>query len=194
MILIGITGSIGCGKSVLAGNLRKLGYTVYNPDVWVRYLYKNDDFLKVIKESFPETFDEKGIFNKRKLRQIVFDDSKKLKKLENIIHPLLKKKIKDIVRRQYRRQEFVFLDIALLFEMNLDKICDIVVVTDVNYEIQKERVMKRDHISEEDFIKIVKKQIPQKEKIEMADFVINTAKNENVNLAEMIDFMGSILK
>ena len=89
MIVVGITGSIGCGKTYLANMISDLGYSVYNPDKWVGELYKNSDFLNIIKQNFPMTF-ENGIFNKRSLRNLVFNDKSQLQKLENIIHPFLK--------------------------------------------------------------------------------------------------------
>ena len=192
MIIIGITGSIGCGKSTLARNLKKIGGIVYNPDIWVKNLYMKKDFLEIIKKNFPQVFDEKNNFYKRKLREIVFNNAKELKKLEGIIHPILKEKFKKIIRRNSRRENIIFLDVALLYEMNWDKYCDYVVVVDVDEKIQKNRVIERDHIKEEDFYKIVKQQMPQSEKIKRADFVINTAQKENVNLAEMIRIVGMI--
>lgn len=192
MIIIGITGSIGCGKSTLARNLKKIGENVYNPDIWVKNLYMKKDFLEIIKKNFPQVFDEKNNFYKRKLREIVFNNAKELKKLEGIIHPILKERLKKIIRRNSRRENIIFLDVALLYEMNWDKYCDYVVVVDVDEKIQKNRVIERDHIKEEDFYKIVKQQMPQSEKIKRADFVINTAQKENVNLAEMIRIVGMI--
>ena len=94
MNIIGITGSIGCGKTYLANILKSMGYSVYNPDSWVRELYKKSDFLQVIKKYFPTTFDANGVFNKRELRNIVFNDNKQLKILEGIIHPFFKTQIK----------------------------------------------------------------------------------------------------
>ena len=112
--------------------------------------------------------------------------------MEGIIHPILKERLKKIIRRNSRRENIIFLDVALLYEMNWDKYCDYVVVVDVDEKIQKNRVIERDHIKEEDFYKIVKQQMPQSEKIKRADFVINTAQKENVNLAEMIRIVGMI--
>ena len=99
MKIVGITGSIGCGKTYLANIIKKLGFSVYNPDFWVRDLYRKKDFLQVIAREFPQTF-ENGVFNKRKLRTLVFDDNKQLKKLESLIHPFLGKKLKKIIKSQ----------------------------------------------------------------------------------------------
>lgn len=192
MIIVGITGSIGCGKTYLANIVKELGYSVYNPDKWVSGFYKNEDFLKIIKQNFPTVF-EAGIFNKRSLRNLVFNDKNQLKKLENIIHPFLKKKIKKIIHKFSRKTDIIFFDAALLFEKNWDIYCDYVIVADINEETQKQRVMKRDNISEEDFYKIIKVQIPQLEKKAKSDFVINTGKSENINKAEILQITDEIV-
>lgn len=192
MIIIGITGSIGCGKTYLADIIRNLGYSVHNPDKWVRGLYKKAEFLKVIENNFPDSF-ENGVFNKRSLRNIVFNNNEKLKKLENIIHPFLKQKIKSVIYKYSRKSDVIFFDAALLFEKNWDIYCDYIIVADIDKETQKQRVMKRDNISEADFYKIIKVQIPQIQKKEQADFVIDTGLKENINKMQIINFMDEIL-
>ena len=192
MKIIGITGSIGCGKTYLANIIKKLGFVVHNPDKWVFYLYKNPVFLEVIKQNFPQTFNE-GVFNKRALRNIVFNDNNQLQKLENIIHPFLKQKIKSVIHKLSKNTDVIFFDAALLFEKNWDIYCDYIITADVDENIQKQRVMKRDNISEEDFYKIIKIQIPQAEKCARADFIINTDQPENINKVEIIELMDEIL-
>ena len=118
MKIVGITGSIGCGKTYLANIVKKLGFAVYNPDEWVRGLYKKKEVLSCVRNEFPEVFDENGVFYKRKLRNIVFNDRLKLKKLELIFHPLLKKKLKKIIHKYAENEDILFLYVALLYEMN----------------------------------------------------------------------------
>lgn len=192
MKIIGITGSIGCGKTYLADIIRKLGFGVYNPDIWVRDLYKKESFLEIIKDNFPAVF-EKDVFNKRKLRNLVFDDKKELKKLEALIHPLLKEKLKQLIRKNSIKNEILFLDVALLFEMNWDIYCDYIIVADVDKNIQKQRVMKRDNVSETDFENIIKNQESQKIKKEKADIVINTGYSYGINKVQLIKFIEEIL-
>jgi len=175
MILTAITGSIGCGKTTLANILREQGYLVYDIDKWVKYLYFDKRFLSIIQKFFPETF-ENNVFNKRKLRTIVFDNPMKLKELENLIHPFLGKKLRHIIRKS-KNNGIVFVDVALLYEMNWNKYFNYVILADVDEKIQKERVMKRDNISEEDFYKINKLQMPMAEKRKKVDFIINTGVN-----------------
>ena len=192
MKIIGITGSIGCGKTYLANIIKSMGYSVYNPDKWVRDFYKKSDFLEVIKQNFPQTF-ENGVFNKRSLRNLVFNNKDQLEKLENIVHPFLKKKIKSVINKFSRSNNTIFFDAALLFEKNWDIYCDYIITAHIDEEIQKQRVMKRDNITADDFYKIIKVQIPQAEKCARADFIINTGEPENINKIQIMEFMDEIL-
>ena len=176
MRLIAITGSIGCGKSTLADLLKQLGYLVYNVDGWTRNLYKSESFCKLILNKFPEV-DENGKVNKKALRKIVFSDIEKLRKLEKIVHPLLKQKLRKVIYKNSRYDELIFIDAALVYELGWDKYCDLVIVADVDYDVQKQRVMNRDGISAEDFEKIVALQMSNSDKVYRGDVVINTGKN-----------------
>lgn len=192
MIIVGITGSIGCGKTYLANIIKRIGYSVYNPDKWVRDFYKNPDFLSIIKQNFPSTF-ENGIFNKRSLRNLVFNNKDQLDKLEKIVHPFLKRKIKSVIHKFSKNTDIIFFDAALLFEKNWDIYCDYIITAHIDEETQKQRVMKRDNISEADFYKIIKVQISQAEKCTKADLIINTGEPENINKIQIMDFMDEIL-
>ena len=191
MILTAITGSIGCGKTTISDILRKQGYLVYDIDKWVKYIYYNKDFLEIIKKQFPETFDN-GNFNKRKLRDIVFSNPQKLKILEGLIHPFLKNKMRKIIRKN-KNKGLIFVDIALLFEMAWDKYVDFIILADVDKQTQKERVMKRDNISAEDFEKIDRIQMPMKDKREKVDFIINTGvdiKKLNKSVLDVVEVLA----
>lgn len=91
MKLAAITGSIGCGKTTLAGLVRELGYVVYDIDGWTRALYQKPAFIRMILENFPSVGD-KGKVNKRKLRDLVFNDNRELKRLEGLVHPFLEER------------------------------------------------------------------------------------------------------
>ncbi len=173
MILAGITGSIGCGKTTLANVFKKLGYPVFDADAWVRRLYFKPEFIKVILQNFPEE-QTNGVFDKRKLRMLVFDDAKELQKLENLIHPFLKEQLKAVIRKNAKTDDLLFLDAALLFELGWDKYCDFIIAVNVDEETQKQRVMMRDKVSAEHVDKIIEKQMSQKEKVAKADWVVET--------------------
>lgn len=188
MILVGITGSIGCGKTTIANILREQGCLVLDIDKWVKYLYYKKDFLKIIEDKFPESFIG-DYFNKRCLRNIVFSDTDKLKQLENIIHPLLEKRIRKFIRTNKGNNDIVFIDIALLFEMGWNKYCDYIILADVDKDVQKNRVMNRDRISEDDFEKIDTIQMSQEEKKKLVDFIVDTDVNINKLRIKIINIL-----
>jgi dephospho-CoA kinase len=172
MKFVAITGSIGCGKTTISNMLRDQGFLVYDIDKWVKHLYYKKDFLEVIQKFFPEVFNG-DVFNKRKLRELVFSYPQKLKILEEIIHPVLCKRLRKIIRNN-KNQGLVFVDVALLFEMGWDKYFNYIILADVDKEIQKRRVMDRDKITEEDFDKINNIQFSKQKKQDKADFIIDT--------------------
>ena len=191
MKLIAVTGSIGCGKTTLSKLIREMGFCVFDADGWVRRLYYQKDFIKVIAQHFPSVM-EQGKVNKRALRNIVFNDNQKLKLLESLIHPFLKQNLKNLKRKYAFYDDLFFLDVALLFEMGWEKYCDLVIVADVDYETQKKRVMKRDNISAEDFDKINNVQLNNEHKKALADVVINTNQPLNVLKTKLICLLSEI--
>ena len=191
MKLAAITGSIGCGKTTLSKIVRRQGYVVYDIDGWVRRLYYQKDFIKVIAAHFPEVMEGEKV-NKRKLRNLVFGDNARLKVLESLIHPFLKQTLMNVRRRNARRADLFFMDVALLFEMGWDKYCDYIVVADVDYETQKMRVMRRDNISAADFDKINRIQMDNAAKKVLADVIINTDKPINLLKVELLAMIEEI--
>lgn len=191
MKLAAITGSIGCGKTTLSKIVRRLGYVVYDIDGWVRRLYYQKDFIKVIAAYFPEVMEGEKV-NKRKLRNLVFGDNARLKVLESLIHPFLKQTLMNVRRRNACRADLFFMDVALLFEMGWDKYCDYIVVADVDYETQKMRVMRRDNISAADFDKINRIQMDNAAKKVLADVIINTDKPINLLKVELLAMIEEI--
>ena len=194
MKIIAITGSIGCGKTFLANIIRSLGYVVYDADKWVKYLYYRPAFLNVIKQSFPKVFDNDGRFNKRKLRNLVFNNTIELKRLEKIVHPFLKQKLLNIIHKNAEKDCVLFFDAALLIEMKWNIYCQAVILADVDKNIQKQRVMARDNISAEDFEKIVSVQMDNEQKKKFADVVINTDKSEALLKVELINIIEELKK
>ena len=193
MRVIAITGSIGCGKTTIAGLIRRLGFVVYDVDKWCRQLYYDNNFLKVIYQKFPESWQD-GVFNKRKLRTLVFADNTKLKELEKLTHPFLKKKfLKTIHKSALCGEKVIFVDVALLFEMGWKKYCTDIIVANAPYTVQKQRVMIRDNISETDFEKINSVQMSNDDRIALSDYVVDTDKSIGLlkaELAMLINEMG----
>ncbi len=194
MKLIAITGSIGCGKTTIAKIIRKHGFCVFDVDAWVRRMYFQKSFIATIAQNFPSVM-ENGCVNKRSLRNLVFNNSSELKKLESLTHPFLKKYLKSVIKLNSRYDDCFFVDVALLYEMGWDKYCDLVVVADVDYEIQKKRVMFRDKVQADDFDKINSVQMSNELKKEKADLVINTDKAFNLlelDVLMMIDYVKGL--
>ena len=127
------------------------------------------------------------------MREHVFNNKDELKKLENIIHPLLKQKLKEKIRKNCKKTDFIFIDAALIFEMNWDKYCDYIILADVDKEIQKRRVMIRDNITEKDFEKIIKNQIGNEIKKQKSDFIINTELPDGIVKILLIKFIKEVL-
>ena len=193
MKIIAITGSIGCGKTFLSNIIRSLGYVVFDADKWCKYLYYKPAFLKVIKQNFPEVFEADGSFNKRKLRNLVFNNNQELKRLEKLVHPFLKQKLLNVIRKNSQTNRVFFFDAALLFEMKWNIYCQSVILADVDKNIQKQRVMIRDNISAADFEKIVSVQIDNEQKKQFVNAVINTDKTENLLKIELIKIIEELV-
>jgi dephospho-CoA kinase len=191
MLLVGITGSIGCGKTTLAKIVKKLGYAVLDIDGWVRKIYYNKDFLKVLGQAFPGAV-QNGVADKRYLRKLVFNDKTQLERLESLIYPFLNAQIRRLIQKHAQKNTIFFLDAALLFEKKWDKYCDFIILADVEYEIQKQRVMKRDNVSAEDFDSINDIQIKNEDKKHKVNKVIDTNNSLNLLKVELIDVLNSL--
>ena len=179
MLKVGLTGSIGMGKSTIGSMFTKLGIGVWSADDAVHILYKKGGKANIlIQNEFCQISDENGDIDRKKLSAIVINDEKALKKLENIVHPLVKQNREQFIETSMKNNEnYVILDIPLLFETNSQNEFDKIIVVDCDFETQKQRVLLRPNMTEEKFLSIVAKQMPGDEKAARADFVINTSKS-----------------
>ncbi|MDD3288505.1 MAG: dephospho-CoA kinase [Alphaproteobacteria bacterium] len=176
-IKIGLTGSIGMGKSTAARIFNSLGIAVHSADVAAhKAMSGNGAAVKALAKLFPTSKTPSGI-DRKILGHIVFGNEKKLRQIEKILHPLVVKSEKRFVAKAIREKaKAVVLEIPLLFETNADKRCDAVVCVSASAKIQKERVMKRAGMTAERYDKIIKLQLPDKTKRKKADYVITTNK------------------
>ena len=123
----------------------------------------------------------------------MFNNNQELKRLEKLIHPFLKQKLLNVIRKNAKTERVFFFDAALLYEMKWDIYCQAVILADVDKNIQKQRVMTRDRISAEDFEKIVSVQMDNEQKKQFADVVINTDNTENLLKAELIQIIEELI-
>jgi len=180
MIIIGVTGSIGSGKSHFCKVFAKnKGVKFLSSDEQVHKIYAKDrDLFKQIANNFPTAIIEDKI-DRKILGDIVFQDSAKKKQLENIVYPILAHHRKKFINNAKRSgAKIVLLEIPLLFENGLNAECDYAVTLYCSPLIQKARVMKREGMTEEKFANIVKTQMPVSQKIRLSDFAINTGNSK----------------
>jgi dephospho-CoA kinase len=174
MIILGLTGSIGMGKSTTAAMFKEQGVPVQDADAVVHVLYSGKA-APMIENAFPGTA-ENGVVDRKILGSHVIGKPEALKKLEAIIHPLVAKERNEFLENARKRNEkLVVLDIPLLFETGGDKYCDFVVVVTAPTQEQRRRVLARTDMTSEKFEKILASQIPDNEKRKKADFIIDTS-------------------
>ena len=175
MLLVGLTGSIGMGKSKSAELFEAEGLPVYDADASVHALYeKGGAAVAPLSEHFPEAIKD-GAVDRTILGKLVLHDGEMLQKLESIVHPLAGKMQKDFLEMQEAAgKKAVILDIPLLLEKKAEGLVDVVVVVSTTPEVQKQRVLKRPGMTEEKYRAILSKQMPDVEKREKADFVVDS--------------------
>ena len=173
MIVLGLTGSIGMGKSATARMFAEAGVPVHDSDETVHRLYSGKA-VPLVEAAFPGTT-QAGVVDRVKLGRQVLADPAALKKLEAIIHPLVRADADAfLARHRAAGSPLAVLDIPLLFETGGRDRVDKVVVVTASPEIQRERVLARPGMSEEKFASILAKQVPDAEKRRQADFIIDT--------------------
>ncbi len=175
MIKIGLTGSIGMGKTETGKIFSELGFPIYNADDVVHKLYEpGQKGAEKIKEVFPDSINSDGSVNRESLSAEVLGNVEKIRVLESIIHPLAGED-REIFFEENVDSPAVVLDIPLLFETGGEKFVDIVVVVDAPADIQEERVLSRPNMTKDKLEKIIAEQIPNDIKKEKADFVVDTS-------------------
>ena len=169
---LGLTGSMGMGKTSTAALFAKHNCGIWDADKAVHRLYKNGGAaVKSIQKYFPDAVSN-GSVNRKALKQYLWNDFDQLKLLEKIVHPLVSAdREKFIAKTQYKINVF---DIPLLFETGSNKIMDKVACVFVSKSIQMERIRSRMSMSEDQIEKMIQQQIPIEEKCRLSDFLIET--------------------
>ena len=175
MKVIGLTGSIGMGKSTAAKMFRRLGIPVHDADAAVhRLMGKGGRAVAAIEKAFPGSVIA-GRVDRPALGAKVFGNPTELRRLEKILHPLVQAEAQRFIRRQRaRRRKLVVLDIPLLYETGGEKRCDVVIVVTAPRFLQRARVLARPRMTPERLAEIEALQMPDREKRRRADYVIET--------------------
>ena len=184
MILVGLTGSIGMGKSTAAQALRRLGLPVHDADAAVhRLLAPGGAAVAAVLAQFSDVGTPDGGIDRRKLGGVVFGDSAALKRLEAILHPLVRAaKHRFLAAAARRRRRLVVLDVPLLYETGGERACDAVLVVSAPGFLQRQRVLARPGMTSEKFRAILAKQLPDAEKRRRTPYVIPTGLGRRVSL------------
>ncbi len=186
MMIVGLTGSIGMGKSVTAKMFAKLGVPVFDADATVHALQaKNGPAIPAIEVAFPGVIKD-GALDRDALGKIIFADPEAKKRLEAIIHPMVgEARQAFFAQAEKDGDSFVVLDVPLLFETRGNKACDKVVVVSAPADVQRDRVLARPGMSEEKFENILSRQTPDADKRAGADYIIDTDKGFDHARAEV---------
>jgi len=175
VVVIGLTGSIGMGKSATARFFAEAGVPVYDADLAVHRLYAGHA-APIIEAEFPGVSNREGI-DRDKLTKRVLGDPEALRRLEGIIHPLVRgEEARFLDEAERAGAPIAVLDIPLLFETGADRRVDAVVVVTAPAQMQRARALSRAGMTEEKFQALLAKQMPDEEKRRRADFVVDTSK------------------
>jgi len=193
MFILGLTGSVGMGKSVTATFFADEGVPVHDADAAVHRLYEGEA-VAPIEAAFPGTTAD-GKVDRIKLASRVLGDPAALLKLEGIVHPLVRREAERfLTAAENSGADIAVLDIPLLFETGGDKRCDAVVVVSAPSEVQRERVMARPGMTAEKFAAILAKQMPDAEKRAKADFVVDSSAGFDAARQQVRDILAAIRK
>ena len=186
MMIVGLTGSIGMGKSATAKMFAELGVPVFDADATVHTLQvKNGPAIPAIEAAFPGVIKD-GELDRDALGKIIFADPEAKKHLEAIIHPMVgEARQAFFAKAEKDGDSFVVLDVPLLFETGGNKACDKVVVVSAPADVQRDRVLARPGMSEEKFENILSRQTQDADKRAGADYIIDTDKGLDHARAEV---------
>ena len=172
--VLGLTGSIGMGKSATAALFRERGVPVHDADATVHALYRGAA-VPLMEAAFPGCV-VNGVVDRMLLSPMVLGNAEAMKRLEAIIHPLVRTAEREFLNQALKAgTQLVVLDIPLLFETKGEHRCDAIIVVSTDFSVQKSRVLARPGMTEERFSAILMRQMPDHEKRQKAHFVIDTS-------------------
>ena len=189
MYKIGITGSIGTGKTTIASMFAKLNISVFDADNEIKKILTKKEVKKKLKDIWPKIVKANNI-DKHRLRSIIFSDKKEKKKLEELLYPYLKIEQKKFENLNYNKKILVY-DVPLIYETKSEKHYDLILLANCSKLSQKRRVLDRDKISNTLFESIVESQLSFREKIKFKPQIINT---NNFKLFILVKVLILIIK
>ena len=175
MFIIGLTGSLGTGKSTVAAMFAKHGASIIDADAITRDLLTgNSKTIKKVAKIFPGAILNSSTINRSELAKIVFNHPRELQKLTDILYPEALKVVKSQIS-QFKHESMIVLDVPLLFESGWDKITDTTIVVKARRVQQIERAQKHLGITRSDCLRRLKNQMPLQEKCDMADIIVDNS-------------------
>ena len=191
MFILGLTGSIGMGKSTTAKMFVEAGVPVYDADAAVHRLYEGEA-TPAIETAFPGTT-ANGKVDRDKLAKSVLGDAAAIKRLESIVHPLVHgARERFLAEAERDGAPVVVLDIPLLFETKGDARCDAVVVVSAPADMQRQRAFERPGMSDQKLNAIMANQVPDEDKRRRADFVVDTSQGYEAARAQVRDILRAV--
>jgi dephospho-CoA kinase len=190
MIIFGLTGSIGMGKSEAARMLREIGIPVFDADATVHGLLgPGGAAVAAVGEAFPGVVRD-GVVNRQALGELVFADVEALRRLEAILHPLVQAAEREFLHAARERGETrAVLEIPLLFETGAEERCDVTIVLSAPAAIQEKRVLARPGMTRERLAAICARQLADAEKRKRADFTVSTATSRESTLRQLAEIV-----
>jgi len=193
MLILGLTGSIGMGKSTTAKLFAEAGVPVYDADATVHMVYSGEA-VPAIEAAFPGTTSACKV-DRALLSARVVHDPEAMKRLEQIVHPMLRAyHQKFLDDAEASGAPVAVVDVPLLFETGGEKRVDAVVVVTTSPELQRDRVLSRGTMSDEQFAAILARQVPDEEKRRRADFVVDTSHGLDPVRAQIRDILAKVAK
>jgi dephospho-CoA kinase len=193
MIVLGLTGSLGMGKSATAAMFAAEGVPVHDADAAVHGLYEGAA-VEAIEAAFPGTTSGDKV-DRDKLSKHVLGDAAAMKRLEQIVHPLVWQAEQRFLAEAERKGATVaVLDIPLLFETGAEKRCDAVVVVSASPDLQRARAFERPGMTEAKFQALLAKQMPDADKRARADFIVDSGQGFEVARAQVRDILREVAK
>ena len=173
MLKVGLTGSIGTGKSTVLKLFNQLGAYTVDVDKIVHQLYKREDIQEKVKKEFGDVFNEDGSLNRKEVAKIIFNNPEKRKVLEDIIHPEVRKEVKRFIQNIEKKDKnaIVIVEVPLLIETGQYKEYDKVIVVYSPKNLQLKRLLNKGY-SREEALKRINSQMNIEEKLKFADFII----------------------